>query len=71
MWPWGKSRQREAAKARAQVEAVDRQLRESERRRCDADQVIAKGQRSSAALRHQIELNGWTQLLQQSMEGGR
>lgn len=66
MWqPW-KQRQREAEEARRRLETAARQETLAVIRRQAVERLAARSRTSSAALRRQIEINGWTELLQEA-----
>lgn len=69
MWPWERHRL-ERAEAKAAVEQAARLARETERRCREAEREAVVAAESSAKVRHQIEINGWTELLQTAW-GGR
>lgn len=63
MWPWERHR-RERAQAKAAAEqAAELAVEAEQRRQATERQAVASAARS-ARLRHQVEINGWTELLQ-------
>lgn len=63
-------RRREVAKAHQQVRVADREVEHADERAQKADRVIAESKESLAVLRHEIEINGWTEMLQRAWGRG-
>lgn len=69
MWPW-KQQRAEAAEARRQAEDAGQQANAAEARRLASERLAAHSHNVTAALRREIDKNGWTELLQHAW-GGR
>lgn len=65
MWPW--ARDRRAAEESAKEAAEAQQAKQAaEFRRKTAERQVQRAQAVSAALRFEIDRNGWTELLQKA-----
>ena len=68
-WPWERHK-RDKLDARRRAEAAEKRALAASRRMALAEKQAAQSRQVTAKLRKQIELNGWTELLQ-SAWGGR
>lgn len=66
-WPWSK----ELDEARSQAREAAEEYAYSTQHRIDAEQEKQAATKVTRALRHQLDRNGWTELLQKSMGGSR
>lgn len=69
MWPWQKAA-REVADERRRAEHAGHEVHDAEIRHEVAQKLAERSRDISAALRREIDKNGFTELLQQAM-GGR
>lgn len=67
-WPW-KRYQRAAEAARRGAAVAETERHRAERRQQAAERQAAQARSKSAALRREIEKNGWTELLQHAWGG--
>lgn len=65
MWPWERHR-RELAEAKAAAQRAAELAAEAERRQRATERQAVASAGQSARLRHQVEINGWTELLQKA-----
>lgn len=61
MWPWKRN---DVEKAHREELEAELQRRLSEQRKEEAERLARESSNITARLRRQIELNGWTELLQ-------
>lgn len=66
-WPWS----RELDEARRQAQSAAREARSVEQREREANRLLDESEKASRALRTQVEINGWTELLQSAMGRAR
>lgn len=69
-WPWIKNRA-DVAEANRRARVAARQAELSASRRRAAELQAARAQTVSAALRREVDRNGWTELLQDAWGGKR
>lgn len=62
-WPWERHK-RDQLDARHRADAAEKRALAAARRRALAEKQAAQSRQVTARLRQQIELNGWTELLQ-------
>lgn len=66
-WPWSK----ELDKARSEARGAAEEHAYSTQHRIEAEQEKRAATRVTRQLRHELDRNGWTELLQESMGGAR
>lgn len=69
-WPWNKTRA-DIVEAQRRAQIAERQAELAIARRRAAETQAARAQTVSAALRKEVDRNGWTDLLQAAWGGKR
>ncbi|MDI9914362.1 hypothetical protein [Rhodococcus sp. IEGM 1379] len=70
-WPWAKRCAKELDTARSQAREAAEEHAYSTQQRIDAEQEKHLATKVARKQRRQLELNGWTELLRQSMGGAQ